>query len=162
MQRTAHREKLKYEMKWLPLLSITHKISIAHQWIRTSLARLIILANDSTGIWYCRLYSDDDIFYAYMYLEVKGKKGESDVASLIMKFLEDKGYLDGQKCLRLNVVCNNCTGQNKVSCCQLLLLYVLIGGYKYSLLIRFLLFFIFVFIIEEQHVSNDMNVKRKI
>ena len=58
--------------------------------------------------------SDDDQLYAYIYQESEGQKGGNNVALLIMKFLKDKGYLDGEKRLKLSIVCDNCTGQNKV------------------------------------------------
>ena len=56
--------------------------------------------------------TDDNILHAYIYSEAEGKKGGSDVASLIMKFLDEEGYLDGETRLKLNIVCDNCTGKN--------------------------------------------------
>ena len=51
--------------------------------------------------------------HAYIYPESEGKKGSNDVTSLVMKFLKDKGFLDGTQRLKLSIVCDNCTGQNK-------------------------------------------------
>merc|ERR1712032_1695723 len=57
--------------------------------------------------------SKDNHLYAYIYSEKEGRKGGNDVASLIMKYLKDRGYLDGKTRMKLSIVCDNCTGQNK-------------------------------------------------
>jgi hypothetical protein len=57
--------------------------------------------------------SEKDILYAYAYGEDHGGKGGNNVASLLMKHLEDRGFLDGRKRKTLNIVMDNCAGQNK-------------------------------------------------
>jgi hypothetical protein len=53
------------------------------------------------------------VLHAYGYGEEHGGKGEKNVASLLMKHLDDRGLLDGTKRKTLNVVMDNCAGQNK-------------------------------------------------
>ena len=55
----------------------------------------------------------DNILYAYIYSEAEGNKGGNVVASLIMKYLSDRGLLDGKKRCKLTIVMDNCPGQNK-------------------------------------------------
>ena len=57
--------------------------------------------------------SPKDHLYAYMYTEKEGGKGGNNVASIIMKHLEQQGYLDGVTRLKLTIIMDNCTGQNK-------------------------------------------------
>jgi hypothetical protein len=57
---------------------------------------------------------EKEVLHAYGYGEEHGGKGGNNVASLLMKHLEDRGFLDGttkRKCL--NIVMDNCAGQNK-------------------------------------------------
>ncbi len=57
--------------------------------------------------------SEKEVLHAYKYGEDHGGKGGNNVASLLMKHLEDLGWLDGTKRKTLNVVMDNCAGQNK-------------------------------------------------
>ena len=57
--------------------------------------------------------SSKPVLHAYSYGEDHGGKGGNNVASLLMKHLGDRGLLDGTKRKRLNVVMDNCAGQNK-------------------------------------------------
>jgi hypothetical protein len=57
--------------------------------------------------------SEKEILHAYAYSEEEGGKGGNNVASLIMKHLHDRKLLDGKKRKRLNIVMDNCPGQNK-------------------------------------------------
>jgi hypothetical protein len=52
---------------------------------------------------------------AYIYHEGEGKKGGNNVASLIYKFLDDQGWINRGRPSRkeLNIVMDNCGGQNK-------------------------------------------------
>ena len=52
---------------------------------------------------------------AFLYHEGEGKKGGNVVASLLYKFLKEKGWLDQEKGARkqLTLVMDNCSGQNK-------------------------------------------------
>ena len=54
-----------------------------------------------------------DHLHAYMYLEAEGGKGGNKVVTLTMKYLKDKGYLDGTTRLDLTIIMDNCSGQNK-------------------------------------------------
>jgi hypothetical protein len=56
---------------------------------------------------------EKEILHAYAYSEEDGGKGGNNVASLIMKYLRDRKLLDGKKRKRLNIVMDNCSGQNK-------------------------------------------------
>jgi hypothetical protein len=56
---------------------------------------------------------EKEVLHAYAYSEEEGGKGGNNVASLIMKHLEDRGLLDGKQRKRLNIVMDNCPGQNK-------------------------------------------------
>jgi hypothetical protein len=57
---------------------------------------------------------EKEILHAYAYSEEEGGKGGNNVASLIMKHLQDRGLLeDGKKRKRLNIIMDNCPGQNK-------------------------------------------------
>jgi hypothetical protein len=57
--------------------------------------------------------SAKEVLHAYGYGEEHGGKGGNNVASLLMKHLFDRGLLDGIKRKTLNVVMDNCGGQNK-------------------------------------------------
>ena len=57
--------------------------------------------------------SKKDHLHAYMYTEAEGGKGGNLVASMIMKYLFDRGLLDGQQRYKLIIVMENCSGQNK-------------------------------------------------
>jgi hypothetical protein len=70
-----------------------------------------------------------DILYAYGYGEEHGGKGGNNVASLLMKHLADRGLLDGVKRKTLNVVMDNCPGQNKNNFVLRLALYLTEKGY---------------------------------
>jgi hypothetical protein len=63
------------------------------------------------GIVNCN--EEKEILHAYAYSEEEGGKGGNNVTSLIMKHLKDRGFLDGEKRMRLNIVMDNCPGQNK-------------------------------------------------
>ena len=54
-----------------------------------------------------------DHLHAYMYSEAEGGKGGNEVETLIMKYLFNKGYLDGITQLDLTIIMDNCSGQNK-------------------------------------------------
>jgi hypothetical protein len=57
---------------------------------------------------------EKEILHAYAYSEEEGGKGGNNVASLIMKHLQDRGLLEeGKKRKQLNIVMDNCPGQNK-------------------------------------------------
>jgi hypothetical protein len=58
-------------------------------------------------------YPEKEVLYGYCYGEEDGQKGGLNVASLLMKHLEDCGLLSGVKRCRLNIVIDNCSGQNK-------------------------------------------------
>lgn len=54
------------------------------------------------------------IMKAYGYTEAEGNKGSNNVASLIIKVLEDFGWLiQGQTGKQLSIIMDNCGGQNK-------------------------------------------------
>ena len=57
--------------------------------------------------------SNNNHLYAYIYSKKEGRKGGNNVSLLIMKYLKDRNYLDGTTQLKLTIVCDNCTGQNK-------------------------------------------------
>ena len=63
--------------------------------------------------------SDNNHLYAYIYSKKEGKKGANNVVSLIMKFFKESGYLDGNRRLKLTIMCDNCTGQKKNCVLQL-------------------------------------------
>ena len=48
-----------------------------------------------------------------MCLEAEGGKGGNKVASLIMKYLCDKSYLNGTTQLDLSIIIDSCSGHNK-------------------------------------------------
>jgi hypothetical protein len=52
------------------------------------------------------------IFFSFLLLG-KGKKGGNTVASAIWEFLNIKGLWNGHTAAEINLVFNNCTGQNK-------------------------------------------------
>jgi hypothetical protein len=56
---------------------------------------------------------EKEVLHSYSYGEEHGGKGGNNVASLLMKHLDDRGFLDGTKRKCLNVVMDNCPGQNK-------------------------------------------------
>jgi hypothetical protein len=56
---------------------------------------------------------DKDRLRLYVYGEDEGDKGGNNVGSLIMKFLEEGGLLDGLKRKKFNIIMDNCSGQNK-------------------------------------------------
>ena len=56
---------------------------------------------------------EKEVMHAYAYSEEEGGKGGNNVASLIMKHLKDHGLLEGTQRKRLNIVMDNCPGQNK-------------------------------------------------
>ncbi len=56
---------------------------------------------------------EKEVLHGYCYGEEDGHKGGNNVASLLMKHLEDRGLLSGVKRCRLNIVMDNCSGQNK-------------------------------------------------
>ena len=63
------------------------------------------------GIVYCN--SKKDHLHANMYTEAEGGKGGNLVASMIMRYLFDRGLLDGQQRYKLTIIMDNCSGQNK-------------------------------------------------
>ena len=57
---------------------------------------------------------EEDILHAYGYTEDHGAKGGNNVASLLMKALQDLGWLNEGRCgARLSIIMDNCAGQNK-------------------------------------------------
>jgi hypothetical protein len=56
---------------------------------------------------------EKEVLHAYAYSEEEGGKGGNNVASLLMKHLKDRGFLDGTQRKQLNIVMDNCPGQNK-------------------------------------------------
>ena len=48
-----------------------------------------------------------------MYTEAEGGKSGNLVASLIMKYLFDRGLLERRQRYKLKIIMDNCTGQNK-------------------------------------------------
>ena len=69
----------------------------------------LFLADDGPRVWHCC----HNHLYVYIYSKNEGKKGGKDVALLIMKYLKDWEYLDGNTQLNLSIICNNCNGKNK-------------------------------------------------
>ena len=55
----------------------------------------------------------DDVLYCHVYQESTGRKGGDNVASLIMKSLQSFGWLEDNTVSTLNIVFDNCPGQNK-------------------------------------------------
>ena len=55
------------------------------------------------------------VLQAYIYLEGEGRKGGNNVASLLLKYLQDRGWIDQTKGARaeLTLILDNCGGQNK-------------------------------------------------
>jgi hypothetical protein len=60
-------------------------------------------------------HEDGDHLYCHLYKEGEGQKGGNNVASLIMKSLKKLGLLEDQESggMELNIVFDNCPGQNK-------------------------------------------------
>lgn len=58
---------------------------------------------------------EDHTLNAYIYHEGEGKKGGNNVASLLMKDITDRGWIDATKGPRkeLTIIMDNCGGQNK-------------------------------------------------
>jgi hypothetical protein len=54
-----------------------------------------------------------DLLYAYIYEEDQGHQGGNNVASLLYKHLEDNNLLNVINRRQLNVIMDNCAGQNK-------------------------------------------------
>jgi hypothetical protein len=73
--------------------------------------------------------SEKEVLHAYGYGEDHGGKGKFNVVSLLIKHLEDLGWLDGTKRKTLNVVMGNCAGQNKTNYVLRLALYLVQKGY---------------------------------
>ena len=73
--------------------------------------------------------SNNNHLYAYIYSKKEGRKGGNNVALLIMKHLKDQNYLDGNTQLKLTIVCNNCTGQNKTNIVIQLASYLVKAGH---------------------------------
>jgi len=48
-----------------------------------------------------------------MYSKAEGGKGGTEVTTLIMKYLSDKGYFDGTTRFDLSTIMDNYSGQNK-------------------------------------------------
>jgi hypothetical protein len=63
------------------------------------------------GIVDCRRGKDQ--LKLYVYGEDEGAKGGNNVASIIIHFLKERGLLDGHKRKKLNIIMDNCGGQNK-------------------------------------------------
>jgi hypothetical protein len=62
------------------------------------------------------MYKKDATLTAYIYHEGEGKKGGNNVASLILKHLIDKGWTGNRHnkyAEELNIIMDNCAGQNK-------------------------------------------------
>jgi hypothetical protein len=56
---------------------------------------------------------EKEVLHSYNYSEEEGGKGGNNIALLLMKHLQDRGLLDGKKQKWLNIVMDNCSGQNK-------------------------------------------------
>lgn len=54
-----------------------------------------------------------EVLYCHLYDESVGRKGGDNVASLIMKSLHSSGWLEDNTVLTLNIIFDNCPGQNK-------------------------------------------------
>lgn len=77
--------------------------------------------------------------YAYGYTEDHGAKGGNNVASLIMKALEDLGWLLPGRCgKRLSIIMDNCAGQNKNG--HVLRLVLLLVELKFFLSVEFIFY----------------------
>ena len=63
------------------------------------------------GVVDCNI--EKDHLHAYMSTEAEGGKDGNLVASLIMKYLFDRGLLDGRQHYKLTIIMDNCSGQNK-------------------------------------------------
>ena len=65
------------------------------------------------------LYTEKDVLHTHLYHEGEGQKGGNNVASLIMKTLIHMGLIVDEKTPGagandvLNIVFDNCSGQNK-------------------------------------------------
>ena len=92
--------------------------------------------------------NENNHLYAYIYSKKEGRRGGNDIVLLIMKFLKDQGYLDGNKQLMLTVVCNNCTGQNKNNKVLRLAPYLVEAGYFERVTFAFFV---------AGHTKNDAN-----
>jgi hypothetical protein len=58
-------------------------------------------------------YQEKEVLHAYAYSKEEGGKGGNNVASLIMKHLQDPGFFDGKKWKGLIIGMDNCPGKNK-------------------------------------------------
>ncbi len=56
---------------------------------------------------------EKEVLHAYAYSKKEGGKGGNNVASLIVKHLRERGMFNSKRWKRLNVVMDNCPGQNK-------------------------------------------------
>jgi hypothetical protein len=79
------------------------------------------------GIVNCN--EEKEVLHSYSYGEEHGGKGGNNVASLLMKYLDDRGLLDGTKRKSLNIVMDNCAGQNKNNYVLRLAPYLVEKGY---------------------------------
>ena len=57
--------------------------------------------------------SEKDHLHADMYTEAEGGNGGNLVSSVIMKYMFDRGLLDGRQQYKLTIIMDNCSGQNK-------------------------------------------------
>jgi hypothetical protein len=73
--------------------------------------------------------SEKEVLHAYSYGEEQGGKGGNNVASLLMKHLEDCGFLDDTTRKALNIVMDKCAGQNKNNYVLRLAPYLVEKGY---------------------------------
>jgi hypothetical protein len=82
-----------------------------------------------------------DHLHAYIYKDGDAKKGGNNVASLLVKYLKDKGWMDKSKGARkeLTIIMDNCGGQNKNKMVLRLLAILVAGGYYKTARAHFLI-----------------------
>jgi hypothetical protein len=72
--------------------------------------------------------NETDHLYFHAYKEGYGAKGRNNVASMLMKTLDSLGLLKEQATEELNIVMDNCSGQNKNNHVLLLAPYLVESG----------------------------------
>ena len=83
-------------------------------------------------------HNGEDILYCHVYTESEGRKGGDNVASLIMKTLHKLGWIQDGRAARLNIVFDNCPGQNKNNTVIRLVPYLVEMGYFHRVEFMFL------------------------
>ena len=74
-------------------------------------------------------HNGDDRLYCHVYTESEGHKGGDNVASLIIKTLHNLGWIEDNSIHTLNIVFDNCPGQNKNNTVIRLVPYLVEMGY---------------------------------